>query len=430
MPGAYPTSASRAPARLYFLAICLFATLSAAQAEDVTGYAWRARLTGDFATGQLHKVMITPDVADRLESFPLDVRVVDEKGVPWPALLWAADTSDIADPVSTTRVGENLVRDEQGIIRHLLAVQPDRFGNGAPAHNRAIVSISGSEFQREVEVWSGERADALTFRARALILERSSPFAVRKRTIDYPASTDAFVELRIHEDARSPRAPLSLRAIELVHVQESAASVIHVKAQLLDPPPGEPSDGSVRACYFDTGSRHLPLAHLDLTISGKGVFPVRVHGRANADQSWRWIGDGVVVDHEAGPQQRIHLDRSAFRYLKIELHADGQEAPAVEEARAGLQAHYLVFRPSTISKAFFYAGAPVYKLPGSTFLRMVNADTVREARDAALARLQENPARKAQSLDRYGNMLFRLGGVIVLMLIMLVLVRKIRDRFL
>jgi len=416
--------------KIGFMLVLGFATSCRVFALDLTAYDWRARITGDLATGMLHKVRLPPDLADRMKAFPLDIRVVDEKGTSWPAMVWAGEQTEQVDPVSSVRIGESMDRDESGAVRLLLRTRSMTSNQSPPAHNRAIISLGGSECRRIVEVWTGADPASMEFRARGLIVEQSTPVAFRRRTVDYTRSSDPYVEIRIQDDRQRPDAPLSVRAIELADVKGEKSEAVEIEAHRLDAPADEvPRDGT-GVIYLDTGSRNLPVVHIDLDFTQQGVFPVRVQGRNDPVDPWRWVGDGVVLNVDDARQSRLALDRSPYRYLQVVLHPDGKTLPEIDKARAGLLAHFVVFKPLTARPAYLFAGAELYQLPAVSFVRTVNEASVRDAQEAVLAKMHENPARVASSLHHYSTMLFKAGGLLVLLLIMLFFARKIRDRLL
>jgi len=408
----------------------VFVSGTSAVAEDMTAYQWRASISGDLTTGLLHKILLAPEMADRMKSFPLDVRVVDEGGISWPAMIWAYESSGLVDPVPSTRSGASTATNEVAFTRISLATKSLRPGDAPPAHNRIIVSLGGSEFRRTVEVWTGDEPDQLKMQAREQVVEQATPVAIRKRTIDYPVTVDRFVEARIDQDAIRPEAPLTVRAVELAHVDEDPGAAIQVEAQMLDVPEGERISGDPVPLHLDSGVRHLPLVYLELEIETTGYFPARIRGRHDPAGEWRQVADGIFLNQKSTDRPRITFDPSPFRYLQVQLYPDGQVLPRIKRAFAGLRAHYLVFKPLTDRMAYLYVGAARYQLPAAAFVRSVDRDSVQDAPEASLSRLQENPAKVVHSLHQYWDMLFKAGGLLAALLVMVFFARKLRDRLL
>jgi hypothetical protein len=107
-----------------------------------------------------------------------------------------------------------------------------------------------------------------------------------------------------------------------------------------DPAGAAPADpASARALHFDLGGL-LPLIDIDLRFdAGTHVAPVRVQGRARADQPWRDVGAGVFYRLERGGDvanaPAIALPMS-LRYLRL---VPDERAAALEGAGARLVVH-------------------------------------------------------------------------------------------
>ncbi|MEO8312278.1 MAG: DUF3999 family protein [Caldimonas sp.] len=119
-----------------------------------------------------------------------------------------------------------------------------------------------------------------------------------------------------------------------------------------------PTDAAAkRALHFDLGGV-LPLVDVDLRFdAGTHVAPVRIQGRARADQPWRDVGSGVFYrlerDGDVGNSPAIALP-VAVRYLRL---VPDERAAALDGVAARLLVH-----ASLATLVFAAQGQPPFRL--------------------------------------------------------------------
>jgi len=397
---------------------------------DLDQYDWRSTLSGSFESGQTYKVPLPVDVYEGFRTFPLDFRVVDKDGETWPSVVWAQPDRSRMDVVRAfPRAGGAERNADDPFIAKEFQLEPDPQGN-TPIHNRVIVNAGGGEFIRRVEVWGGTDINDLEKLGAGLIIEKKSPEAHRNRAIDYPDSEVPLVVVRVYQDPKSPEQQLDWRTTEIVRTISGDADFEKIELEMLDAPDDQPDSDGVYTIYVDTGAKNRPLIFLDLETSAKNfISSVKVFGRSQETNKWRWVVDGGIYAMHGSKQLRIMLPKADYRQLRLVFSGFGEQRPGIDRVHAGVQPHYLVVEARSAQKAFLYFGSPRYQLPMSDFSRRMNAESIEDAHDADLSSRQTNPTRVASSLSDYGRTLFRFGLGIVILLVSIVTIRVIKHRY-
>lgn len=401
-----------------------------AVSTEVESYAWRVALGGGHETGRVHRALLHADFFDGCQSFPLDVKVMDEQGLVWPSLIWMRPERGAIEPVRARPVGRTDATNRVGFTVKEFRIEPRRRDQVIPLHNRVTVQIGGGDFARRIEVWGGAGPDELVLLGAGMLVERKEPVVLRNRSVDYPDSAAAMVVVRVFDDAGQPGAPLDWRATDVMRVVRDEGDTEPVELDRLPRPDEEAAREGVLSLYFDAGARHRPLLHLDLDIGSRDfAFPVRIFGRQEMTNDWRWVADGSIHDMPDWRQTRIGLAKMDTRYLRVDVMHGAGPAPKIRGATAAAVPHFLVFTPLSEGRAHAYFGSERYQLPGADFSRRVSLAAIDEAPEVEMGRRQTNPARIAGSLDDYGRTLLRFGGGVVLLLIALVSIRVARHRY-
>ncbi|HSC65630.1 MAG TPA: DUF3999 family protein [Caldimonas sp.] len=174
---------------------------------------------------------------------------------------------------------------------------------------------------------------------------------------------------------------------------------------------GAPDAAATRALHFDLGGV-LPLVDIDLRFdSGTHVAPVRVQGRARADQAWRDVAGGVFYrverDGDVGTSPALAVP-VAIRYLRL---VPDERAASFDGVAARLVVHAslasLVFAAQGEPPFRLLAGsrdAPAGALPVSAVVPQLDSERARLGRatlgnfavDEAAARAAEQASRQAR----------------------------------
>ncbi len=405
------------------------ATGYAAEPVDLAGYDWRSRINGSLTTGVLHKAALPAEAFDAMQVFPLDVHVADEAGLPWPAMIWTRMDGRPAEPVGLIPVEQAEADGEPGFVVKAFAVAVGPDGE-VPAHNRVVLRLGGSAFMRRVEVWGGPDADRLVLLGSGLMVDQAGTVPYRNRGIDYPDTRVPFLAVRVFRDLRNPETPLEWRRTEALLVRHDDGDGEMIAMTRLNPE-GEDRDApGIQRIYLDAGTRNRPLHYLMLPMALDGVaFPVRVSGRNRADQGWRWVADAGLQDTGGFRANRIPLNRTDYRFLKVEIYHGLDQHPVREDIRAAAVPYLLVFSPQSTRRAYAYFGSSSYRLPYQDFVRAVQEGNVVDAPPATLGRRHANPARVVVSLSAYRSTLLRLGVWVIALLVAVVTARYVRRRW-
>lgn len=403
---------------------------AAAWPSDLEQYEWRSALGGSFETGRVYRARLTPEIFDGFRSFPLDLRVIDRSGEEWPSVIWSrADRSSITPlrHADITPVDEPARED---FAVRVFQVQAEADGT-VPLHNRVIVNLGPREQVRRIEVWGGPSREKLVLLGAGFLVEQKTPAPVRNRSVDYPDARWPVLAVRVFADTRSPESTLEWRSTEIARVDRDDSDHEIIMLKRMEPPADEPPAEGVTAIHLDAGARNRPL--LAMTFASDATdfaLPVRVFGRNETTNKWRWIADSGIHHLEGHEQNRIPLAKADFRYLKLELHHAGQPVPKLKHLAASAMPHFLLFEAKSDEKPYLFFGAAQYDLDMANPLRRVDASLFTKEQEAELSKRHTNPMRVAGSLSDYRNTLMRFGLGIVALLVALVGIRLIRRRYL
>jgi hypothetical protein len=293
-----------------------------------------------------------------------------------------------------------------------------------------IVNAGAREQVRRIEVWGGPSRDKLVLLGAGYLVEQKTPAPVRNRSVDYPDARWPVVAVRVFADARASDQVLEWRSTEIARVDRDDSDHEIIALKRMEPPADEPPAEGVAVFHLDAGARNRPL--LAMTFASDATdfaLPVRVFGRNETTNKWRWIADSGIHHLEGHEQNRIPLAKADFRYLKLEIHHAGQPLPKLKHLAASAMPHFLVFEAKGDDKPYLFFGAAHYDLDMGNPLRRVDASLFPKEQEAELSKRHTNPMRVAGSLSDYRNTLMRFGLGIVALLVMLVGIRLIRRRY-
>jgi hypothetical protein len=397
--------------------------------EELNEYDWRCTIGSSFESGKTYKAPLTADVFDGFRSFPLDMKVVDQNGETWPSVVWFRADHRGVDVIRAHSLDQPDDADETLYTALHFQLVPDRNGE-IPPHNQVIVNAGSGECTRRVEVWGGTGVNNLKLLGTGLLIERKSPVPMRIRSISYPESRAPLISVRVFEDEQRPDESVTLRSAEIVHVNRDDDDHERVKMKRIDNPDGDSAPAGVYSVFVDSGSQNRPLLYLDVEVPTKdAVLPVRVYGRTQSTNKWRWVTDGGVYVAQDSRLTRIALAKSDYRQFRLDFYHGSNKPPRIDDIVAGALPHYLVFEARSAGKAFLYFGSSRYQLPMSDLSRRINVDSISDASGTTLSKRQTNPTRVANSLTAYGRTLLGLGLGVVGLLAAIVTLRILKQRY-
>ena len=322
-----------------------------------------------------------------------DLRIVDARGerVPFAVLpplatvqlseqvreatlypLPARPTADGSwpSPVEVVVEGDRISVRRRGAPAGTVAAAPRESGGwlidsgeprrGEPPPKRLTLRWSGpAEFSVAYRIETSD--DLRQWRAAGsgqLMALQSASGTLAQPVVALPASPGRFVRL-VWADAGA--APAVTGASVLVAERQRVA--VDSTRELAVAPSGErvgtppPDAAAKRSLHFDLGGV-MPLVDIDLRFdAGTHVAPVRVQGRAHADQQWREVGAGVFYRLERGgdvgssPPLAVP---AAVRYLRL---IPDERAASLDGVAARLVVH-----ASLASLVFAVQGEPPFHL--------------------------------------------------------------------
>jgi len=230
--------------------------------------------------------------------------------------------------------------------------------------------------------------------------------------VGLPEAPGRFVRLLWAEPGAAPM--LTGASVLVAERQRVAVDSTRELAVAPSPEPAgtaPPDAATKRALHFDLGGV-VPLVDVDLRFdAGTHVAPVRVQGRARADQPWRDVASGVLYrlerDGEVGSSPALAVP-AVVRYLRL---VPDERAASLDGVAAKLVVHAslasLVFAAQGEPPYRLLAGspdAPAGALPVSAVVPQLDSERARFGRatlgafavDEAAARAAEQASREAR----------------------------------
>ncbi len=384
-------------------------------------FIWRMPLTAAWTNGGLYRVLMSDAALDVCAAFPSDLRILDDQGGEWPFLV----PETVRAEAEALRVSTVAAAELELPSRHMrFEVRVD--AAGGLLHHRAALRMAGRDFVRRVEVWGeagGEAGARWELLGDGYVLDRNDGTPVQNRMVGYATTGVARLQFRIFPSPHAPDEPLLVQAAAVYPVAAREASSWRT-VEAVPLPPGEQHAGAL-SLGLDLGARNLRV--IQLHVEGRGadfVCPVKVYGRNQPTNSWRWLADGGVHRIAGQTRDTIPLQNGGYRYLRLDLFHHDQPAPEVAAVQALVEAVPVVFEAGVGTAPHLYAGAERIQLPRYDLARR-RGHEVGSAVFAEAGRLSRNPHRLARMLGRYGR---TLGWALVGTVAALVLAALFRAR--
>ena len=206
------------------------------------------------------------------------------------------------------------------------------------------------------------------------------------------------------------------------------ADVEQVELQLSEIPSADKKVG-VQSVMLDAGVRHRPLERLVIGVAETNFArPVKVMGRNNPTNQWRWIADGGLHQIDGDLRKSVELHGADYRWLRLDLY--GYESPDVHVTNAAAICHpwQLVFEAWGEQPAFVYFSTHRLVFPRYDLKRRTPPELVDQAPELQLGGRRMNPERIALGLGSYGRWLGIAGGAVIAGLIFVIVGKLWRAR--
>lgn len=410
------------PTTILFL---MFAALSA-RADTREIFTWRAPLVGVWTNDGIYRAEITLPVWDGAESFPADLRIVDENEREWPFYITDARAPGGESPWALTAVENTLEMLPTRYLRRTVHLQPNAQGQGV-RHHRAIIQMAGHDFERRVDVLGRNEGEDWNWLGQANLINRPGSTRSANRTVFYEPTSYTQVQFRIYPSASVPDEALVLLGVAILAEPPPAAETW--LPLVWEPNAEEVAIKGLQSLVTDLGFQQIPLRYLKLDLGpGEGAFPVKVFGRSTSTNTWRWIADGVVHAVNGQLRSTIELQQTGYRYLKLDCYSYDQQHLNVRHAQGGYETLYMVFEADYGQHPHLYFGSSHPSLPRYDLQRRVGPGLPAGAQIAELGEKRRNPARIAAALRSYGRTLAYSALGVLAGLGLLILLKRWRQR--
>ena len=153
-------------------------------------------------------------------------------------------------------------------------------------------------------------------------------------------------------------------------------------------------------------------------------MPVKVFGRNDATNLWRWVADGGVDRVDGRVRSAVPLHGAAYRYLRIDVDAPEIPIDALL-VEAWATPERIVFEAAGDSPAWLYVGGDDVPFPRFDLQHRLSPEQIENAQPCQLGKRRANPYRVVVVLRQYG---WWMGGVAAGVLVVFATVTWARRR--
>ena len=388
---------------------CLLAAAagSAAAEQDLrTKFDWRQPLPGAFERGTLGRVAVPAEVYDGCRMFPADLRIINEHGEQWPFYVWTPEgrltSQSVEIQLLNTSTAEHYVRQD-------IRIQEDPRTGARREHNQVIVKTPGRDFIRRVEVYGSEDGRAWAQLAGGYLVDHVRDVRVANHDIRYPVSTFPLLQVRVYPNARDATETVVVQEVEVQAAREVAGEWEEVALSAVAVTKDDQKDGC-QVLVFDTAARNRPVERLAVRARDQAYARgLRVYGRNEATNAWRWLADGEIHRIGRDIQDEVVLRGSACRFLKLELyHYDDAPLDQVE-VLARATPRYVVFEAQDGVEPQLYYGALGLAAPRFDLMRRKVPEDAAGAKLVRAGKRTDNELRQTPGWGRRGPWLAALA---------------------
>ncbi|MFH0908369.1 MAG: DUF3999 family protein [bacterium] len=374
----------------------LFLSTVCHAANFQTEFMWRMPLRDSVVSGRLYRIKTPPELFDGSMAFPSDLRIIDARTNQWPYFLWVPAPVEEVAPVQFELLNRSMVDGPNRHLRQDFRIVPGdaRRAQGRPRHDRISLNTAGSEFIRRVEVYGSENQSDWARLAAGYLVDQQTEMRVVSRTVVYPVSDFPFLQVRIYPNARDATEEIELRAVSVASTQRKPGELEDVKMAMADAPAEELDDG-VQGIVLDQGAKNRPVSRLRVEVGTREfIRAVRVEGRNQETNSWRWIADDSI--HRIDDQEQLAMDvkDAPYRYFRLQVFNRDDVPIAIDSVVGECVPRYLVFEVRGAGEAFVYSGSSSLGPPQYDLQRRTNLKELPLMREIRLGSPELNPNRR------------------------------------
>lgn len=389
---------------------------------------WRQPVLGPFTSGQVFRILITPEVFNGCRSFPADIRITDEARRTWPFFLWTPQVRE-ENAAHFATLGRR-TQAGGGIFLQEVFIRADD-ERRPPAHNQLSVLMEGRNFVRRVEVLGS--ADGTNWRelgAGHLVDDQQMAVRVSNRFIRYEETTVSRLMLRIHPAVGRESEPDGVLDVQVTLHHATTQTLTEVALAPIAIQASEVQNGVMTLAY-DAGAQNRTLEHIRMKVgAGDFVLPVKIHGRNDPVLPWRWIVDGGI--YRLGESERDTLalppDAAQYRQYKLDLHHGSRKLPPITAVIAEAQPQYLVVEARGGLQPVLHYGAEKIPLPRYDLQRKITPERIAATPVFELGVAQSNPLKVASGLSAYIRTMALVVGTIAALTLLVFGLRFLRSR--
>lgn len=407
------------------LLLCLAPLIAGAGKTHPSRFELTREIDGSFSAGQRGRLQVTDDVFGQTRVFPSDLRIFDADGIQWPFFLHVPKATSTAKTLSPEVLNRSFVTGDAPYLQFDLVV-PQVDGK-PPVHNRMELRVSGRDFVRRVEVFTGDPDQPSGHMASGYLIDFSRQRNAQNRIIRYPDSDAERLQVRIYSNAQAIDETFELVSAGLRH-----RNVVPVERETVDfatmefPEREQQKDAQTQ--ILDLGETARPVEAIVFEVENKSYARcVSVYGRNTDHEPWKWVGGGEIHVLEGDTENTVAL-RARDRYLKIHVFHYDDQPLAITSTRLEAIPRYLVFEAASGKKAKLYfrawdTKAPRYDLKGRVAKESIAGLSLFQMQDAA-----PNEVAKAQPWRKYSRWIGILIVGAVSLLVIWIIVSMLRQQ--
>jgi hypothetical protein len=397
-----------------------------AATNEIGAFAWRQALRGSTAPRTLCRVEVDPGIFDGACDFPADLRILDENGDAWPFFVWTAPRGDELKAWPVELLNTSVAEGRDRYLRVDARIR-DRHAGGL-RHDRIVARTPGSEFIRRVEVLGSDDGASWSKLGAGYLVKHPQAEQAENRTVVYPPSNFPYLQVRIFPDARDATAGVSLQSLDVMLLTPSPVATARLGATFAEEKTDGKSQG-VQTIVADCGARHVPAERLIVSAGGGDfVRSVKVHGRNDETNAWRWVGDGAIYRIGGQVSEDVALRGARHRFYRIEIFNRDDPPLRIREVALETVPHYLVVEAGKGGEPHLYYGSSVHDAPQYDLQRRVSEQAVAAAPALDLGRKQPNPLHAAYRPRNLGKWLTVAAVGVVSALVIAVVMNMVRRQ--
>jgi hypothetical protein len=382
-------------------------------------------IDGTLVAGQRGRLVVPGTVFGQARSFPNDLRIFAADGTQWPFFLHVPKETTEIRKLEPEILNRAWVAGDEPYLQFDLAVPA--VDGAVPVHNRMELATSGRDFVRRVEIFTGDPAQPAGHVASGYLIDFSRQRNAQNRTIRYPDSDAARLQVRIYPNAQAADERFDIATARLHYRAVAEVERERVDFQRLDVPERE-QEKDATTQLFDLGEENRPVEFITFEVGNESYARcVSIYGRNTEHEPWRWVGGGEIHVLSGDQENTVKL-AARDRFLKVHVFHYDDLPLTINGIKLEAVPRYLVFEAATDGGAALCfrawdSKAPRYDLKGRIATEILPTLPVFQTLET-----KPNESARAQPWRKYSRLLGGLAVAAVSLLVIWIIASMLRQQ--